>query len=376
MKTIRFFVLSWLATAIVCHAQQPPSLLIGPADIDTRQAAVDATMAQQANMAQPLTPQPLFNVPSTPIAEALTPDILALARGLENDPLRIFNYVHDHIRHVLYFGAKKGAELTLLEKSGNDFDQCALLVALLHAANYTNTVYEFGWMELPYDSAADHKDLHHWLQLSLVNTNWGYTSNYLRTLIYGIRGYPATAAIWDNNTFAFQRLWVKLSIGSTNYYLDPSFKVSEPIPNLFNLTNVMQYTQQFPLERCPRDRYRELCNQPQRSVHPGYASGLHDEPAQLHSEQLPECKRGPGPQRLANHALNKHRPEPDALIHDIRLGRQNADSHLDKPANRPHVHLLRLFPRHLLGLVHALVAGPAAQPDIRLQRRRRALAGG
>src|SRR2546428_10189399 len=79
------------------------------------------------------------------VAEAITPEIQALARGLENDPLRIFNYVHDHIRYVLYFGSKKGAQLTLLEKSGNDFDQCALLVALLRAAGYTNAGYQFGW---------------------------------------------------------------------------------------------------------------------------------------------------------------------------------------------------------------------------------------
>src|SRR6266480_3415959 len=75
----------------------------------------------------------------TCVAETVTPEIQALARGLESDPVRILNYVHDHIRHVLYFGAKKGAALTLLEKSGNDFDQSALLVALLNAAGYTNT---------------------------------------------------------------------------------------------------------------------------------------------------------------------------------------------------------------------------------------------
>ena len=132
---------------------------------------------------------------------------------------------------MLYFGSKKGAELTLLEKSGNDFDQCALLMALLRAANYTNASYQFGWMELPYDST-NHMDLHHWLQLSLTNSVWNTTSNYLDTLVRVYRGYPADAAIWGNNLFAFQRIWVKLTIGSTNYNLDPSFKVSEPIAGI------------------------------------------------------------------------------------------------------------------------------------------------
>ena len=62
-------------------------------------------------------------IPATPVAEAITPQIQALADGLQDDPVQIFNYVHDHIKFVLYFGSKKGAELTLLEKSGNDFDQ-------------------------------------------------------------------------------------------------------------------------------------------------------------------------------------------------------------------------------------------------------------
>jgi transglutaminase-like putative cysteine protease len=71
------------------------------------------------------------------IAEAITPEIEALARGLETDPRQLFAYVRDTIRYVHYFGSKKGAQLTLLERSGNDFDQCALLVALLRAAGHT-----------------------------------------------------------------------------------------------------------------------------------------------------------------------------------------------------------------------------------------------
>ena len=64
----------------------------------------------------------------------ITPEIQALADGLQDNPVRIFNCVHDHIRFEFYFGSKNGAQLTLLEKSGNDLDQCALLMALLRAA--------------------------------------------------------------------------------------------------------------------------------------------------------------------------------------------------------------------------------------------------
>lgn len=54
------------------------------------------------------------------IAEYITPEITALAQGLQNDPKKIFDYVHNNIRYVHYFGSKKGAQVTMLERSGND----------------------------------------------------------------------------------------------------------------------------------------------------------------------------------------------------------------------------------------------------------------
>jgi len=94
----------------------------------------------------------LSGITGDSIAEATTPDIQALARGLEHDPQKIFNYVRERIRYVHYFGAKKGAQLTLLEGSGNEFDQCALLISLLRAAGYTNAVYQFGGQKVPYET--------------------------------------------------------------------------------------------------------------------------------------------------------------------------------------------------------------------------------
>jgi transglutaminase-like putative cysteine protease len=176
--------------------------------------------------------------PSSPVAEVITPDIQALARGLQNNPVQIFNYVHDHIRFDLYFGSQKGAEITLLEKSGNDFDQCALLVALLRAAGYSPG-YEFGLAEAPYDATGDN-DWQHWLQASLVNTNWGDTSYFFPYLI-GTRGYPTYYTYDDDNSFGLQHVWVTLTIGGTNYLLDPTFKISEPVTGI-SLTNAMGFS--------------------------------------------------------------------------------------------------------------------------------------
>ena len=145
--------------------------------------------------------------------------------------------MHDQIRYVHYFGSKKGAELTLLERSGNDFDQCALLSALLQAAGYS-PAYQFAMLKMPYDNLTNHQDLHHWLGLSFYNTNWSNTTNFFAYFTYA-RGNP----VWfyfpsDTNTIAIQRVWVTLTIGGTNYYLDPAFKISEPVTGA-NLSNAM-----------------------------------------------------------------------------------------------------------------------------------------
>lgn len=192
---------------------------------------------------QPFSGMSQSGVPATPVAEVVTPQIQALAQGLQNDPVKIFNYVHDHIRYVHYFGSKKGAQLTLLEKSGNDFDQSALLVALLQAAGYTNASYQFGWIGAHYDDPyGEDMDLHHWLQLTLVNTNWTNTLQYLDTF-FDTRGYPETSNfIGYTNLYLFQRVWVTLTVGANTYWLDPSFKVSELGTGIINLTNAMGFS--------------------------------------------------------------------------------------------------------------------------------------
>lgn len=161
------------------------------------------------------------------VAEAVTPEIQALARGLENDPKRIFDYVHDHIRYVHYFGSKKGAQLTLLERSGNDFDQCALLVALLRSAGLTAS-YQFGTTYLPYERS-DHRDYRHWIGTTKPNTNWTETLGFVFDL-NNSRGFPFLSYFsGDTNDLIFHRIWVKLTLSGTNYLLDPAFKVSEPV---------------------------------------------------------------------------------------------------------------------------------------------------
>lgn len=181
------------------------------------------------------------------IAEYITPEITALAQGLQNDPKQIFDYVRNKIRYVHYFGSKKGAQVTLLERSGNDFDQCALLVALLRAADANNPAasytvsYEFGCMKIPYQATSG-PDLRKWLGLTLVETsspeNWQEVANLLQGMNY-FRGYPKLTQnyvlfqeITVPASFIFHRVWVKFYDGVTTYYLDPALKTSTMIPGL------------------------------------------------------------------------------------------------------------------------------------------------
>ncbi|MEI6196299.1 MAG: hypothetical protein WCS42_18425, partial [Verrucomicrobiota bacterium] len=123
MKIHQFLILGLLVTAVVCQAQitDPGSYAAvnqmpdpEPLDSGNSGGTVHAHVMSVGGSTVSW-----LNVPAAPVAEVITPQIQSLADGLQHDPQRIFDYVHDQIRFVLYFGSKKGAQLTLLEKSGN-----------------------------------------------------------------------------------------------------------------------------------------------------------------------------------------------------------------------------------------------------------------
>jgi transglutaminase-like putative cysteine protease len=59
----------------------------------------------------------------------------------------MYEYVYTNIDYSPTYGLKKGALGTLLDGRGNDFDQAALLVALLRQAGYTAS-YVYGQIRL------------------------------------------------------------------------------------------------------------------------------------------------------------------------------------------------------------------------------------
>ncbi|MBI4685837.1 MAG: S8 family serine peptidase, partial [Nitrospirae bacterium] len=169
-------------------------------------------------------------VPFASSATDVTSEISELARALRYDPKLIYDYVHNYIDYVPYFGSLKGATLTYLDGSGNDFDQASLMIALLRASSTYNpsigTVqYVYGQMNIPY------ADLSNWLG---VDNN----STIIVTVIAS-GGIPVT----KYSTYAkVNRVWVKANIEGTDYLFDPAFK-SYTYTSKIDLGAAMGYAQ-------------------------------------------------------------------------------------------------------------------------------------
>ncbi len=172
-------------------------------------------------------------------ADYRTPELIALAAGLKNDRESIFKWVRENIRYVQYYGCKKGAYLTYLERSGNDADQSALLVALWRAAGIS-CQYVWGWGELPI-SAANNVDWYHYLGADGVQ-DVGNGNTSLDQLVW-LRGEP-TYGWWDGsflaNSKGMARVWVQTNVNGTLKSYDPSFKLIQPVAGLA-VASLMNY---------------------------------------------------------------------------------------------------------------------------------------
>lgn len=191
-------------------------------------------------------------------ADQITTEISDLARGLSNNPIKIFEYVYNHIEFEAYFGSKKGAHLTLLEGSGNEFDQCALLVALLRAANL-NPSYHYGpcqfyynelvsWMGLsatPYDHLTDAQFASQYGITDTSASNIAYSRRYyaVKDLLL-TRGYfYVQPYVFDGVDFGYSipHVWVEITLDGITRTLSPSFKTYTDTTGL-SLATAMEYS--------------------------------------------------------------------------------------------------------------------------------------
>lgn len=80
----------------------------------------------------------------------ITQPIRDLAASLGNDPVKIYNWVHDNIQFLPTYGSIQGSDMTLQTGKGNAFDTSSLLIALLRAAG-VHARYGYGTVQIPID---------------------------------------------------------------------------------------------------------------------------------------------------------------------------------------------------------------------------------
>lgn len=181
------------------------------------------------------------------VADEITPEISELARGLRYDPTLIYEFVRNRVDFEPYYGCKKGAHMTLLEMSGNDMDQSALLVALLRASGYSPS-YRSGAVAF---SPNQHILWHGMSPTPYSDKNNTQFAQYIGTtasnpdlpnlrMYYGLTeyltgfGYPIVQRVTagSSSLYGIPHVWVQVSVGGTTYQLSPSFKQYDWLPGI------------------------------------------------------------------------------------------------------------------------------------------------
>lgn len=132
-----------------------------------------------------------------------TPEITDLAASLENDPLRIYEWVRNNVHFEPYYGSRKGAHMTLLEGRGNSADTASLLIALLRVSGYPAR-YAYGAICISPEEAES------WL---------GIGNFPLACEIFAYSGIPTQPVVYGGNPLALylEHAWVEAYLPYKNY---------------------------------------------------------------------------------------------------------------------------------------------------------------
>ena len=177
---------------------------LDPAYVTQVAAGSDALVAQVLPKASGL--------PAAPTAADLAPtedvqitqEIRDLAAELNNDPVKIYEYVRNTIDFEPTWGSIKGSVLTLWERSGNAFDTASLLIALFRAANIPAR-YVLGTIQVPAAQAQ----------------NWvgGVTAPQIAATILASGGVPVS---YNATAVTLEHVWVEAYVPFAHYRGVPS----------------------------------------------------------------------------------------------------------------------------------------------------------
>ncbi|MEW6571336.1 MAG: transglutaminase domain-containing protein [Nitrospirota bacterium] len=140
-----------------------------------------------------------------PISE----EIAGLAQSLNWNPVLIYEYVKNNVETEWYWGCMKGAEETLRQKSGNDCDQAALLIALLRASGFPSR-YVRGVIEF---FAGGEEPIRKVKNLTGVEDPWKIVEFFREA---GIPYRPIIVGGKISN-FQIEHIWVESQIPYANY---------------------------------------------------------------------------------------------------------------------------------------------------------------
>lgn len=215
------------------------------------------------------------------------PELAQLAKSLDYNPVKIFDYVYKNIEYNAgYFGSMRGGYGAYLSKSGNDYDQASLLIALLRASNIPAR-YVFG--------SIDVTDAQPMGAEGRAN-RWLGVKDYPAAKKLNIAGGPVELV---NNTagqaigIRQYHMWVEACMPYASYRgarltnrghrwlpLDPSFKDKSYQPGIahgvvFDLPSYLAKRGNGP-DSLPHENYFKAIEASVRSSKPG--SGLNDVP--------------------------------------------------------------------------------------------------
>lgn len=148
-----------------------------------------------------------------------------LARGLDHNWERCFDFVRNHILFTPYPGIMKGPERTLLDREGNAADQSFLLCALLRASGYTTATVLYTPLKVTstFDSGFIFP-LYNFDGNSLYNAiAWlSVHSDYELSRKLGSNGM---GLCWmGDDHLGIEHYWVRVEIDGESVDLDPSIK--------------------------------------------------------------------------------------------------------------------------------------------------------
>ena len=180
-----------------------------------------AGLLVSSNMKAPPSPEDLAET----IDVQLTPAIRAKAQELEYKPLKIYEWVRNNVEYVPTWGSIQGANMTLLTRQGNAFDNASLLIALLRASGI-HARYVTGTIELPIKK--------------VMNWAGGFTDPMAALDFMSSGGVPTKGLVSGGNIVKakIEHVWVEAWInyfpsrgakhingkGDTWINLDPSYK--------------------------------------------------------------------------------------------------------------------------------------------------------